>query len=82
MNNDQIKELFNTVFKEESKKNTSNSSSDTETKTISQSSDGNFQNNIREMLIQRLPIEKKDEIIEEGKQFIIFSIEIFDKKEK
>ena len=38
MNNNQIKELFNTVFKEENKENTSNFSSNTETKTISQSS--------------------------------------------
>ena len=82
MNSDQIKELFNTVFKEESKKNNSNSSSNSETKTISQSSEGNFENNIRELLLQRLPIEKNDEIIEEGKSFIIFSMEIFDKKEK
>ena len=56
MNNDQIKELFNTVFKEESKKNISNSSSNSETNTISQSSDGSFENNIRELLLQRLPI--------------------------
>ena len=56
MNDEKIKELFNTVFKEESKKNTSNSSSNSETKTISQSSDGSFENNIRELLLQRLPM--------------------------
>ena len=82
MNDEKIKELFNTVFKEESKKNISNSSSNSETNTISQSSDGSFENNIRELLLQRLPIKKNDEIIEEGKPFIIFSMEIFDKKEK
>ena len=76
-------ELLKNVFKIEEKENNNSSKSEKKNKTGSMISDKNFEISIRDKISKKLPICKfKDNNIEEGKEFIIFFMELFDAKKK
>jgi hypothetical protein len=75
--------LFKTFFKVEEKENIPSSKSEKKSTTQSMLSDKNFESSIREKISQKLPICKfQDKNLEQGKEFILFFMELFNAKTK